>query len=251
MKVTRWCNNRIICSLVLSSVLIVVSFAASASTITLSGSGQMYWTAQFLGSAGGNTQTTPSGNYGNTYSLGVPGEYAFLDQFTSTQSYPLLNSSNVPFENSGTPVGTYAFQDTYEFSISSAASGDLLAVSLNLPAGFGASYNISDLQFRLYEVPPSSTPGLVPPAGSTIITNWMGISGNDNGNPIGASFTNIQSGTYFLDIAGTADGSLGGQYTGQLELRSTVPLPGALALLLSGLSGLGGLFARRRGLVAC
>lgn len=225
------------------------SVAASASNVTLSGSGQMFWTAQFLGSASGNTQTTPSGSYGNTYTLAVPGEYSFVDAFTAAQAYPLLNSSNQPFEQSGTnpppPVGEYDFQDTYEFSVSQAANGDVLAVSLALQAPFQSLFNISDLQFRLYEVTSSSTPGLTPPTGSTIISKWQGVSGNDNGQSISADFSDLQAGTYFLDIAGTADGSSGGTYVGQLNLSPAVPLPAALPLLLSGLAGLG-VMGRRR-----
>jgi hypothetical protein len=197
----------------------------------------MDWTAQFLGSSNGNTQSTPSGLYGNTYSLAVPGEYIFQDQFTASQSStPLLNVSS--------PVGSYAFQDTYEFSVGQAASGDVLAVSLALQAPFQSLFNISDLQFRLYEVPPSAIPALTPPTGSTFLTAWTGISGNDSGRSISTNFSNLQAGTYFLDIAGTADGTSGGTYIGQLNL-SPVPLPGTLPLLLSAVAGLG-LMARRR-----
>jgi hypothetical protein len=234
---------------VLTGVFLVASFAASASDITLDGTGQMYWTAQFLGSSSGNTQSTPTPTgttpTGNTYTLGVPGQYGFIDQFAAPQSAPLVNSSNVPFENSGSPVGTYSFQDTYEFSVSAPAAGDVLAVSLALQGPLQSDFNISNLQFRLYEVPSSSmTPGLTIPTGSTVLTNWQGISGNDSGNAIQADFSNMQSGTYFLDIAGTADGQSGGTYIGQLNLNP-VPLPPALPLLVCGLAGLGGMVRRR------
>ena len=228
-----------------AGALLLVSFAAVADDITLNGSGQLDWTAQFLGSASGNTQTTPAAPDGNTYTLAVPGQYGFLDQFTAPQSSPLVDGSNTPFENSGTPVGTYAFQDTYAFTIGAAASGDVLAVSLSLQSPLQSIFNISDLQLRLYEVPSASTPGLNIPAGSTLVTSWQGIPGNDSGSPIQATFSNLQSGTYFLDIAGTADGSSGGTYVGQLNL-SPVPLPDALPLLLTGLGGLGWLARRRR-----
>ncbi len=228
--------------MVLTGALLLASFAASASNITLDGSGQMSWTAQFLGSSGGNTQSTPTGN---TYTLAVPGQYGFIDQFTAPQSAPLVDSSNVPFENSGSPVGTYSFQDSYEFSVGVPAAGDVLAVSLALQGPLQSNFNISNLQFRLYEVPPSSTPGLTPPAGSTVLTGWQGISGNDSGTAIQANFSNLQSGTYFLDIAGTADGTSGGTYVGQLNL-SPVPLPAGLPLLLCGVAGLGALVRRRK-----
>jgi hypothetical protein len=232
-------------ALVACSALAVViglsSVAASGATIPLSGSGQMTWTAQFLGSSGGNTQTTPnpSLSQGNNYSLAVPGQYAFLDQFANQQNV-------LTGPGTGSPVGSYAFQDTYEFSLSAPAAGDVLTVSLNLGAGTAGLFNIDDLQFRLFEVPSASTPPSIGiPAGSTIVTNWQGISGNDSGTPITASFTNALSGTYFLQVAGTADGTSGGTYVGQLNLEP-VPLPAALPLLLSGLAGLGAMARDRK-----
>lgn len=227
--------------LVLTGAFLLANFAASASDITLDGSGQMNWTAQFLGSSGGNTQSSPAGD---SYTLAVPGQYGFMDQFTTPQSAPLVDGSNLPFENSGSPVGSYSFQDTYEFSVGAPAAGDLLAVSLALQGPLQSSFNISDLQFRLYEVPGSSTPGLMPPTGSTILTGWQGISGNDSGTAMQASFGDLQAGTYFLDIAGTADGTSGGTYVGQLNLNP-VPLPPGLPLLLGGLGVLA--WAVRRG----
>ena len=141
-------------------------------------------------------------------------------------------------------MGPYAFQDSYVFSLTQAAQGDALVVSLNLGQSASTFYDISDLQFRLYEVPPGTTqPGLSIPTGSTIVQSWTGTSGPSSGNAVQASFSNLQSGTYFLDIAGTADGSSGGSYLGQLNL-APVPLPGALWLMMSGIGLLGG-FSRR------
>jgi len=156
-----------------------------------------------------------------------------------------VDSSNVPFEQSGSPVGEYSFQDTYAFSLSAPATGDALVVSLDLGSGFGNLFDISNLQFRLYEVPSSNTaPGLTIPAGSTNVYTWTGKSGNDLGAVISTTFPNATSGTYFLDIAGTADGTSGGTYIGQLNL-APVPVSPALPMLVSGIAGLGA-FARRR-----
>jgi hypothetical protein len=212
----------------------LASLPAAATTTVLTGSGQMDWTGQFLGSSTGNTQTTPTAPFGNDYSLSVPGQYSFLDSF-GKQSNALTGTRS--------SVGPYAFQDTYEFSLGQAASGDALTVSLNLGQGPSATFDISDLQFRLYAVPSGSTPGLSIPGGGMIVTPWMGTPGASSGNPIQASFSDLQAGTYFLDVAGTADGANGGTYVGQLNLNA-VPLPGALWLLLSGL-GLFGLATRR------
>ena len=231
----------------LTAALVIWSFGASAGTITLSGTGQMYWTAQYLGTSGGNIQSTatPTGPVptGNTYSLAVPGQYTFQDQFSTQQSSPLVGPSNAALPSS---VGPYSFQDTYEFSVTTPATGDVLAVSLALGPPFQNTFDISDLQFRLYEVPsPVPSPGLTIPSGSRVITLWQGQSGNDNGQAITANFSNVQSGTYFLDIAGTANGTSGGTYVGQLNLNP-VPLPAALPLLLSGVAGLGVMMSRRR-----
>jgi hypothetical protein len=118
-------------------------------------------------------------------------------------------------------------------------------VSLALQGPLQSDFNISNLQFRLYEVQPSTTPGLTIPTGSPILTGWQGISGNDSGNAIQANFSNLQSGTYFLDIAGTADGVSGGTYVGQLNLQP-VPLPATVPLLLCGIAGLGAMLRRRK-----
>jgi hypothetical protein len=202
---------------------------AGASTVGLDGSGQLYWTAQFEGTPSGNSQTPASGQYGSDYALSVPGQYSFQDSFSEQQTSILTGPGT------GSPLGSYAFQDSYAFSLTQAAQGDALVVSLNLGQAASTVYNISNLQFRLYEVPTGTTqPGLSIPAGSTIIESWTGTSGN---------FSNLQSGTYFLDIAGTADGSLGGTYVGQLNL-APVPLPGAVWLMVSGVGLFGGFFRR-------
>ena len=215
----------------------LASLPAMSATVPLNGSGQMFWTAQFLGSASGNTQTTPSGNFGNDFMLSVPGQYNFNDSFSTRQTDPLTGTTST--------VGSYSFQDTYKFSINQAASGDALSVSLNLGTGALAQFDISNLQFRLYEVTSNAVqPGVGIPAGSTLVTAWMGTSGPSNGTAIQANFSGIQAGTYFLDVAGTASGSLGGTYVGQLNL-TPVPLPAALPLLLSGLGLVGGLRRRR------
>jgi hypothetical protein len=191
--------------------------AAQASSITLDGSGQMSFSFQYLWT----DPSTPS--IGNDYVLGVPGQYTFLDQFLTQQPLsPNLATS---------AVGAYDFQDSYRFSIGQGAGGDVLTASLTS----GSAFDISNLQFRLYSVPSSSTApvggGL--PAGATLIQSWIGAPAGSNS--IVATFAGIQTGTYILDVAGIASGTSGGTYIGQLDLVSSVPLPAALWLFASAL----------------
>jgi hypothetical protein len=219
----------------LAALVLLGPAAASASTIDLSGSGTMSPTYQFLWSAPSDPTIS------NDYDLAVSGQYAFLDQFTSQQpESPNLGTSS---------VGAYDFQDSYRFTIGSGASGDSMVASLGLCNGNGCTFDIQNLQFRLYEVPSSTTApvvGAIPTGpGYQTITSWMGPPAGQTS--VSATFTNIQAGTYILDIAGIADGSSGGTYVGQLNLNApAVPLPPSVYLLLSGAAVLGALTLRRR-----
>jgi hypothetical protein len=178
----------------------------------------MSFSFQFLWSDPG----TPS--LGDDYLLSVPGQYTFLDQFLTQQpSSPNLASSS---------VGPYDFQDSYRFTIGQGAGGDALTASLTS----GSAFDISNLQFRLYSVPSSSTAPLVGglPPGASLVQSWIGAPAGSNS--IVATFADIQTGTYLLDIAGIASGSSGGTYVGQLDLVSAVPVPTALWLFGSALA---------------
>ena len=116
---------------VLAVVVLLGPVAASASTITLPGSGTMSPTYQFLWTA----PTSPT--ISNDYDLAVSGQYAFLDQFTSQQPESL---------NLGTSsVGAYDFQDSYRFTIGSGASGDSMVASLGLCNGNGCTFEAKQL----------------------------------------------------------------------------------------------------------
>ena len=202
--------------------------AAGAATVTLDGSGGMTYSYQYVAP----NATTPT--VGNTYDLAVPGLYTFTDTFTTQQS---------PTQNLGTSsVGAYDFQDSYQFTVGTSASGDTLLASLSL----GTLFDITNLQFRLYQVASATTQPIVGglPAGTGApVQAWMGLTpGNDS---MTASFSGIQAGTYMLDVAGIASGTGGGSYIGSVDLQP-VPLPAAIWLMLSGLGGLGAL-ARKRG----
>jgi hypothetical protein len=207
--------------------------AAMATTVALSGgpgSTQMAYSFQYLSP----NSTTPT--VGNDYNLAVPGIYSIGDTFANQPPTlpPLATSS----------VGAYDFQDSYRFTVNAAASGDTLVASL----GLGTLVAMSNLQFRLYEVASATTNPIVPgiPAGSTSETVWVGQTGADtNTTVISKSFSGLQAGTYILDVAGIASGSLGGSYVGTVNLQA-VPLPATGWLMLSGIGGLGAMARRRK-----
>jgi hypothetical protein len=210
-------------------VLPLVALATPAlGQTTLNGSGALTYTYQFTDPSGSQNVETAA----NSYALAVPGQYTLSDTFTTAQSattQALLGSSG---------LGSYAFQDTYQFTIASSASGDVLQASLS----DAPIFNIANLQFRLYEVATGTAPTVgALPAGATLVANWTSVAA---GNVVTATFSDIQAGEYFLDVAGTANGTNGGTYVGQLNLTPT-PLPAALPLLTGGL-GLLGFVARRR-----
>ena len=218
----------------LAAVLVLISTIpqlAAAVTVPLSGSGSMTRSYQYLAP----NAATPT-DYSVDYLLAVPGQYIFSNQFLAQQS-----ASNVLATSSA--VGGYSFMDSYRFAVSTAASGDALVVSL----GLGQTFDISNLQMRLYDVTAASqqapiVPGV--PSGSQVLTPWIGTPGSST-TSITATFYNLVAGrTYLLDIAGIADGLAGGTYVGQMNLQA-VPLPGAAWLLISGLGGIG-LFRRRK-----
>jgi hypothetical protein len=205
----------------------LASPGARAATISLNGSGAMSYSFQFV------APNSSSPTAADDYDLAVPGQYTFTDTFTTQQS---------PTQNLGTSaVGPYDFQDSYRFTVGANASGDTLLATL----GLGGLFSIANLQFRLYEVPAATTQPNIGgiPAGSTLITSWMGLP--TGSNSVSAEFNGIQNGTYILDVAGIASGTGGGNYIGSLNLQP-VPLPAALGLFLSGLGGLATLARRRR-----
>jgi hypothetical protein len=216
--------------------------AGAAVLWAASTSGALGMTVSLTGQPGSNTMaysfqyvapaTTPT--VSNDYNLALPGFYTFSDSLPPQVGSSTLGTSS---------VGAYNFQDSYRFTLGASASGDTLVASL----GFQNYVATSNLQFRLYEVPTSTTAPVIGgiPANSTLITAWTGPTGADSSaTDITESFSNIGAGTYILDVAGLVTGTIGGSYVGSLNV-APVPLPAAGLLLFSGLGGLG-IWGRRR-----
>ncbi len=190
---------------------------ATASTVALS------YTTTSIGTSGSGADT----------SLPVPGSYTYADTFGA-------GSGATPV--SGTP---YGFFDDYLFTITG-ATADSITSTINL----GSTLSISGLQVGLFSYVTGQTLpiyGTTLPPGSVQVDGWStpitssGITGTVNVIPP----TQLPSGTYVLEVLGTATGSAGGSYSGVLNL-APVPLPAALPLLLSGLGALGLLSLKRR-----
>ena len=136
-------------------------------------------------------------------------------------------------------LGSAGFIDDYFFQISP-AQADVVSATIDL----GGVYSISNLFARLYTL--SANPGglVTTTPGGTV--DYGVITTNGPVTVVQINPVMLDSGSYVLEITGTSSGSLGGSYTGTLNLNA-VPLPGPLALVLSGLGALFGLnfFARR------
>jgi hypothetical protein len=209
---------------------------ALASTVSLGSSGTLLVTTQFTGST-----TTPNATVSD-YLLNLASgtnTYSFSDSFVNQEPGGVLLNPVTGFSGQG-QVG---FVDAFKFAINpSASQGNVITVAFSS----GSLFNTANLQLRLYEAASASdaaTAGAIS-AGSTSIVGW---TSSGSGTSITASFQNLSSGAYFLDIAGIANGQFGGGYGGTLTLINTpapVPVPASGWLLVSALGSLA--FVRRR-----
>ncbi|MBL8378897.1 MAG: FxDxF family PEP-CTERM protein [Burkholderiales bacterium] len=70
-------------------------------------------------------------------------------------------------------------------------------------------------------------------------------TGTGGGSSMNLSFGPSVGGNYYLEVKGTATGSLGGLYSGAISL-SPIPEPGTYGLFLAGLGLIGTIVTRRR-----
>lgn len=175
-------------------------------------------------------QDTSSGLTGNGAFTGFSsdgGSFTYQDTFTAPTS-TITNS----------PSPGFGFYDDFIFSVPSAVSADSITSTIDLSNVLG----ISNLQVRLYNSANNPPPVLGAPQGGAIEA-WstpINVAPGASGTVSVLNTTISQPGKYVLEVRGTATGSLGGSYSGTLNV-SPVPLPAALPLLLSGLGLFGGM----------
>lgn len=180
------------------------------------------------------TSTGTTGSGANTV-LSVPGSHTFGNSLPSLSSAVYSSGSGQSFE----------FYDDYVFTIGG-ASANVLTSSINL----GSFLGLDNFQVRLYELDGNTPlPRFGTPAGGTLIQAWstpLNYSPGMTGLLSVISEHTLDAGSYVLEVRGNVSGLAGGSYSGVMNL-APVPLPAAVWLLLSGLSGLFA-FARRRAL---
>jgi len=201
---------------------------------------QVQLSYQSAASLGGPLYTTPAQGSGAVTTLAVPGTHSYGHDFG-----PI--STSIP--------GTiFEFYDAYIFTIESAIANVLNAtIALDLPYGPGPELALGSVEARLFALPNTAAfpwiSGVGPPVtfDPPLIQAWSAASipGVDIMviNPV-----QLNAGTYVLQVRGNVVGSLGGGYSGAINL-APVPLPAALPLLVCGLGGLlSAGYWRRRGL---
>jgi len=167
----------------------------------------------------------------------VPGDYPYTEQFSGGTGSGAIAGSDIYDGNTNTSMGSAGFIDDYLFSISAATADAVTATVSN-----GSAYDISNLFVTLYSL--TTNPGglvLTKPAATVY---YGDVSQVDGATSVILSNVMLGDGQYVLQISGTASGTLGGSYTGSLEL-TPVPLPASFPLLLTGLLGIAGAMLQR------
>jgi hypothetical protein len=171
------------------------------------------------------------------------GSFGFTDSFNQTGTVSTGSNLGVSATGTGAP---WNFQDNILFDTN---GGSVQAQASALLT------NVSDLQIRIIALnnPAAGNPfDVTSAANASALLNGNGVVTVENGwtnfvgEPIDYTATmlnTIAAGDYILQIRGEA--AAGSSYSGTITF-APVPLPGSLALLLSGLGLLGVLGAQRR-----
>ena len=200
----------------------------------LLGSSIAGWVAPAEASMVLSYQDTSTGLTGNGAFTGFSnngGSGIYQDTFSAQT--PIITNS---------PSPGFGFYDNFYFSVPAAVAADSITSTINLSNVVG----ISNLQVRLYNSANNIPPVLGSPQGG-VTEAWstsINVAPGETGTVAVLNTTITQPGKYVLEVRGTAVGSLGGSYSGTLNV-SPVPLPATFPILLSGLGLLGG-FVRKR-----
>jgi hypothetical protein len=146
-----------------------------------------------------------------------------------------INLDTLPF-NSATINhinSTAAFTDVFSFTVPSPSLGQAAAVALDL--NFLNLLNISGL--NVFQ--DASSPNTINFSIFSYATTATGVI-----EPSAYISAGLNPGSYVFDVTGIANGANGGQYTATYSLTTstavtTVPLPPAFVMFVSGLLGLG------------
>jgi hypothetical protein len=148
----------------------------------------------------------------------------------------IVSPATVTYANVFTAPTSQKFYDDFTFMLSPASSFSNITASIDLGSFFG----IDNISVRLFEgTSPFSLPALVQ-AWSTPFNAAPGVTGSVSV----INVASLASNTYTLEVRGDVVGTLGGSYTGSLNVVP-VPEPETYAMLLAGL-GIIGTIARRR-----
>jgi hypothetical protein len=142
----------------------------------------------------------------------------------TTTLEPTLNPGDVGLVPTTTlPPSLSSFTNDWFFTVGSAAPGGGAVTSVDVTVAPGVNFAITGLSAELIYT-----------ATSAVVAS-------------GPSFLlpSLAAGAYELVVTGIATGTAGGIYSGAVALTS-VPLPAAAWLLLSGLAGVGAMARRRK-----
>lgn len=209
------------CALLIG-VALTIGYTASVSAGTLS----LSYSETASGTTGSGTVTSVSPT--NSYVYGNSQGNLTTTLFTPTSGNPAFIGIN------------YEFYDDYVFTISGATVNSVSS-TINL----SNVLSIDNLSARLYDA--SLNPVLpvlgLPTGGAIDAWSTTSIVGGNNVTVSVLNNTSLNAGTYVLELRGSVSGTLGGSYSGVLNVTA-VPVPAAAWLMGSALAGLLGV--RRR-----
>ena len=167
----------------------------------------------------------------------------------STAATIILGDTTSPriftYKDSFTRPSSSEFTDWFVFSFNPTSYLDAKTISLKS----GSIFGITNLQTKLYQGQLDAN-GAVQ-QGLLLAEAIVSTSGSANTTVQSISPLLVQGGRYLLKVSGRATGTLGGSYSGSLNLvpPGQVPVPSAVSLLGIGLAMIGFVFRGRRYLV--